>query len=378
MRQRGRGLDKAMETSTVFIKAREGEKMKKYRIAFLCTCLLLCSCKGSNIQMSETAAPSESSITTSDITTETGSADISETGSPTVTSAENSHISSNLEESDTIETQDDFSDIQIENVEPAKESWLDFLDPESAAIQKVNGETAWRFWTDSCLMRYSNGVYYTETDHDQFFSESKNQKNDFSAPIQIFVGDEFNGLKVTAAQFVVLGTKNFNFASISFSGCAVLKGVLFIRNEDDPYMGINKQGDVWFFPYPESIEQYPLCFAPQDYFSACFDESSFHIFADTPQLYLGNAEDGKLDTRINEIQLSTWSVDDVDWTLNSNLREMLQSDNYQFICYEAELEISEIKLLYYEDFMTGSPRSSANISRVVNLSPLNDTASTPK
>ncbi len=85
--------------------------MKKYQIAFLCTCLFLCSCKGSNIQTSEAAAPSESSITAPDIMTETGSADISETGSPTVASAENSHISSNLEESDTIETQDDFSDI---------------------------------------------------------------------------------------------------------------------------------------------------------------------------------------------------------------------------------------------------------------------------
>lgn len=257
-----------------------------------------------------------------------------------------------------------------ENNDNTKNQWIKILDLDSADYSTGSDEYNYNFWTDSCLMRYSNGVYYTETDHDQFFSESENQKNDFSAPIQIFVGDEFNGLKVTAAQFVVLGTKNFNFASISFSGCAVLKGVLFIRNEDDPYMGINEQGDVWFFPYPESIEQYPLCFAPQDYFSACFDEISFHIFADTPQLYLGNEKDGKLDTRINEIQLSTWSVDDVDWTLNSKLREMLQSNNYQFICYEAELEISEIKLLYYEDFMTGSPRSSANISRVVNLSPL--------
>lgn len=249
-----------------------------------------------------------------------------------------------------------------------KAPWIEILDLDSADIRR-GSESSWLFWTDSCLMRYSNGVYYTETDHDQFFSERKNQKNDFPAPMQIFVGDEFDGLKVTAAQFVVLGTKNFNFASISFSGSAVLKGVLYIRNEDDPYMGINEQGDVWFFPYPESIEQYPLCFAPQDYLSACIDESSFHIFADTPPLYLGNTEDGKLHTRINEIQWSDWSVDDVDWTLNNELRERLRSDDYQFISYEAELEISEIKLLYYEDCMTGSPHSSANVSGIVSLSP---------
>ncbi len=250
-----------------------------------------------------------------------------------------------------------------------KAPWTEILDLDSADIVR-GSESSWLFWTDSCLMRYSNGVYYTETDHDQFFSERENQKKDFPAPMHIFVGDEFDGLKVTAAQFVVLGTKNFNFASISFSGSAVLKGVLFIRNEDDPYIGIGKQGDVWFFPYPESIEQYPLCFAPQNYFSACFDESSFHIFADTPALYLGNIEDGKLDTRIYEIQLPNWSVDDVDWTLNGKLRETLGADDYQFTCYEAELEISEIKLLYYEDFMTGSPHSSANVSGIASLSPL--------
>lgn len=258
-----------------------------------------------------------------------------------------------------------------------KAPWIEIFDLDSADIRR-GSESSWLFWTDSCLMRYSNGVYFTEPDHDLFYArldairhpEGDVPENDFPAPMQIFVGDEFDGLKVTAAQFVVLDTKNFNFASISFSGCAVLKGVLYIRNEDDPYIGIGKQGDVWFFPYPESIEQYPLCFAPQDYLSACIDECSFHIYADTPPLYLGNIEDGKLHTRINEIQWSDWSVDDVDWTLNDELRETLRSDDYQFICYEAELEISEIKLLYYEDCMTGSPHSSANVSGIVSLSPL--------
>lgn len=57
-----------------------------------------------------------------------------------------------------------------------KAPWIEMLDLDSADYSTGSDDYNYHFWTDSCLMRYSNGVYYTETDHDQFFSESENQK----------------------------------------------------------------------------------------------------------------------------------------------------------------------------------------------------------
>ena len=252
--------------------------------------------------------------------------------------------------------------------------WYDIIDLETADyINTVNyrGSTVKHAtWYNTSIMRYSLGTFIQESEYDRF-TESLNAVNNAdindilnnSDYIVLSEKEEYNGLSMEKACFTLEHLYSFNRASVMFNGNVVLKGIAKIEKETD-LMEIIKQGDVFFYPYPESIADYPLLFPPYAYtYSKIIDhENNFYMYADTPQLYLGNAFTGEVYTRMREVRL-----EEPGWLTNEELAAFVADEIDEGTYYEIEIEVSNIILNQYEEVMSGYPFSAANVQKVISI-----------
>ncbi|MDE6031498.1 MAG: hypothetical protein K2G32_07765, partial [Oscillospiraceae bacterium] len=132
---------------------------------------------------------------------------------------------------------------------------------------------------------------------------------------------------------------------------------------------IAKRREVFLYPYPESIADYPLLF-PSYYYNYIYsrifdDENNFYMYADTPQLYLGNAFNGEVYTRLREV-----GQEEPGWLMNEELAAFVTENIDEETYYELEIEVSDIILNQYDDMMTGYPFSAANVTRIIDANKL--------
>lgn len=255
--------------------------------------------------------------------------------------------------------------------------WHDIIDLDTADYINTfhdHGSTIKNAtWYNTSIMRYSLGTFILENEYDRFV-ESLNAVNNTdindilnnSDYIVLSEKDEYNGLSVEKAYFTLEHLYRFNRASVMLNSNVVLKGIAEIIKEPGP-MEIEKRGDVFFYPYPESIADYPLLLPPYDYIYSRIidDENNFYMYADTLRLYLGNAFTGKVYTRLMEVHM-----EEPGWFTNEELAAFVTENINEGTYYEIEIEVSNIILNQYEEVISGHPFSAANVTRLIDADKL--------
>ncbi len=323
--------------------------------------LFTASCGNSHLPSYDNTAPTSevTSLATPNITT---------TPTPIVTeyiSDQGDSFSDNLAQSDETILPAQEKDYIYYNSTSMNESqkrwWIDIIDENTANCHDGIGAT----WNRQSIMRASSGMmYFTSSYEDLASLIEMTDECDNSEFVLVNVNEDYNDLTVMRAQFSLMGMEHFNKASVLYSGNITLTGLLKIYQEDDD-IGICKRGDMFFYPYPQSINKAPLLFPQSQPIILLDDENSIYMYADTVKLYLGNIETKEISTRLETIQ--PLEIENVKWDVNNDLADMFADRIDETEYYEAELVVSDLFLLKYDEIMTGSPFSVAKVNQVISL-----------
>lgn len=260
---------------------------------------------------------------------------------------------------------------------PLEERWWYGVVDLDSADKKITNDNAviHADWNSMAIVRYSTGNLILDYNYDNFMCKieynephSNLDHTNFINNCNFFVINEnenYNGLYVEQAFFELMELDRYNISSVIYSGNITLKGIAKIEKENDA-IDIIKRGDVFFYPYPECITDHMLLFPPYAYYNIYSmivdEENNFYMYADTPQLYLGNVFNGDVYTRLREV-----GQEEPGWHTNKELAAFVAEEIAEGTYYELEIEISDIILNQYENIMTGSPFSAANVQKVISI-----------
>ena len=174
-------------------------------------------------------------------------------------------------------------------------------------------------------------------------------------------GDKLNGgkLTVTAAGEDNAGPGRYLYCT----GEVTLKG-LIRRVMETLDFEVETKGDLFFYPFPESLGDLPLILDGSGGYSLDIplDDGGVYLCADTVELFLGNNESQKTYTRLPD--------DRYGHAPQSHAEYSSAVDAFTGEYYIAELTFSDLYMLYYPCIMSGVPNSTVNIKRVGEYEPV--------
>ncbi len=328
--------------------------MKRLVIAAL-LCTLLCGCNAA----SDSVHDSISSASGSTASTSESMYSVSENST-------DSTILETIDESDTAgEAPLQSADSSVAETYEAEEriSYRTLLENSGATIV----EDSLNLIDNMTLARCSDGTFFETNDRSEFatvYNELPKSRVDCDSLECVSVGDRICDLTVEYACCTYYEESDaVVLEALQYEGSVVLSGILHKFTSDDEF-GIIKEGDVFFYPFPKSIEGLPLIFDKwYGYNDAwiCDDENNYYMFSDTISIYLGNSVSQTItvDTDTNRrIELP-----ELPSEYCTELNDYLGSDVY----YLASLEFSKLYVQNRNAPKTGQFYAAGTISDIVSI-----------
>lgn len=212
----------------------------------------------------------------------------------------------------------------------------------------------------SAVAGCTTGVFTVTDDGDKLKYYEDNCQRNWTA---LKPGDKLNDgkLTVTAASEDTAGPGRFVYCT----GEVTLKG-LIRRVQETPDFEVETKGDLFFYPFPESLGDMPLILDESQgvAYWRIFEQNDkdFCFIADTPVLFLGNNEKKETYTKLPDNRYGHMPPISVEYC------DKLDVFTEDF--YIAEITFSDLYLIHYPNIMSGSPNSVVNITGIGDYTPV--------
>jgi hypothetical protein len=208
----------------------------------------------------------------------------------------------------------------------------------------------------SAITSRTTGVFTITDDRDKLEYYEENGERSRAA---LKPGDKLGDgkLTVTAAREDNAGPGRFVYCT----GEVTLKG-LIRRVQETPEFETEQKGDLFFYPFPESLGDLPLILDSTYWRVFGQDDKDYYFIADTPCIFLGNNEKKETYTKLPDNRYGHMAPINVEYC------DKLGAFTGDF--YIAEITFSDLYLIYYPCIMSGSPNSVVNIESIGEYAPV--------